>query len=86
MKKSLCGESNVPMVDFVGRYEKLDEDWQHIVQKLGLQSVSLPTHEHTRTEHQKCTEVWTDELLDLFLSNPRWKEDYRYFGYDKSLG
>jgi|10_taG_2_1085330.scaffolds.fasta_scaffold14750_2 hypothetical protein len=68
------------LVDFVGRYENLEEDWNHALQTVGIPAITLstiPRHRKTRHAH------WSAHYL------PRTKRaikecyarDFELFGY-----
>ena len=83
MKTFLVDDNSRLLVDFVGRYETLEQDWHHFLDRVGLPSISLPTDSRTATDHRDWREVWTDELREILVKNPTWSADYTYFGYDK---
>lgn len=69
------------VVDFIGRYETLHEDWAALLSQLGLPALELPHHPRTRSSHESYTDVYTPELREIVLANPVWHEDARVFGY-----
>ena len=73
------------MPDFIGRYENLSEDWSQFLGRAGLGSIELPQVSTTKTRHADWREVWSDELLEIFLANPVWKADLEFFGYDAGM-
>jgi len=65
------------MVDFVGRLERLQEDFDKVCGQIGLRRLQLP-HEN-RTEHQHYTHYYDPETLRLVAQ--RYGEDIERFGY-----
>ena len=72
-------------VDFIGKFETLDEDWKHVAEKLGIEQ-ELPylrssTNETTLHYSKYYDEESKEIIKDLY------KKDIEYFGYtfDKKL-
>jgi len=70
------------LVDFIGHYETLAADWETVVQRLGLGSITLPHASGTRTSGTVETSNRFSEDVAVFLDNPTWRGDLEYFGYD----
>lgn len=64
-------------VDFIGRVETLQEDFDFICKKIGIPSVDIP-HKN-KTIHAHYSEYYDQESRDLVAS--RFEKDIRYFGY-----
>lgn len=64
-------------IDFIGRFENLQEDFNLICQKLGFESKKLP-HEN-KTIHEHYTKWYTDENKKLVQD--RYSEDIEAFNY-----
>lgn len=64
-------------IDFVGRFENLQEDFDIVCGKLGLDAKRLP-HEN-KTTHGHYTEWYTDERKKLIQD--RYSEDIEVFNY-----
>jgi hypothetical protein len=66
------------IVDFVGRFEQIREDFQSVMRHLGL-DVKLP---HTnRSPHKPYTEYYTQRTADLIFD--AFRPDCQTFGYDR---
>ena len=65
------------MVDFIGRFERLEEDFKCLSQCIGIQYASLP---HTKQSDRKdYREYYTDALRDRVAA--LYKDDIEYFDY-----
>ncbi len=68
------------IVPFVGRMERMAEDWAHVMQQAGLH-YKLPHIHRTKHAHQHYSGYYTtDRLIDLVAD--RYADDIRYFKYD----
>jgi hypothetical protein len=67
------------LVDFIGRFEKLRDDWSIICQKLGL-AQELPHKNMNPRRDRHYTEYYT-ETTKKIIEN-RFKVDIEYFGYE----
>jgi hypothetical protein len=67
------------MVDFVGHFEQLDQDWGLLREKFGLPA--LP-HQN-RSSHVDYREAYTPELARLAAR--RYKKDIDLFGYSEEI-
>jgi hypothetical protein len=65
------------LVDFIGRFENLADDYQHVADKIGI-SIPLPHRrgEKARTDYR---EYYSDELVDLVAKH--YERDIEEFGY-----
>ena len=51
------------VVDFVGKFEKLQEDFDYVCERVGMESVKLP---HVKkTKHNYYSEYYTEKLIDI---------------------
>lgn len=75
-KAFLSAQNGELLVDFVGRFERLEEDFQFIVRRLGL-NARLPTS--NRSDHSKYREYYTPALRDEI--SRAFRVDIDYFGY-----
>ena len=55
-------EGNI-VVDFVGKFEKLQEDFDYVCERVGMESVKLP---HVKkTKHNYYSEYYTEKLINI---------------------
>jgi hypothetical protein len=66
------------IVDFIGRYERLEEDFQEACARIGIKAPKLPHKRQARlrTAYQK---YYTDETAELIAKH--FKRDIDMFGY-----
>ncbi|WP_251978008.1 sulfotransferase family 2 domain-containing protein [Salinicola avicenniae] len=74
----LCDAQGQPAVDFVGRYENIEQDYQRIAADLELGEVS-PLQVVNRTERQDFRQYYNDELEAI--AGDLYADDLRTFGY-----
>ncbi len=67
---------DIPM-DFVGRFENLDEDFRLLCQKIGLEEAGL---EHRNRSRRKAYQSYYDDKTRRLVEE-RYQEDIRRFGY-----
>jgi hypothetical protein len=66
------------LADFIGKFERLDEDWALVAQKLGLEE-KLP-HQRANPRARHYTEYHTPRTRDIVAA--KFKVDIERFGYD----
>jgi hypothetical protein len=66
------------LADFIGRFERLDEDWAFVAQKLGVEEKLPHRRENPRARHY--TEYYTPRTRDVIAA--RFKVDIERFGYE----
>lgn len=65
------------MMNFVGRYENLFEDWEYVREKLKLKAKGLP--HLLKSKHKPYTEYYDQSSVDLVAKI--YKKDINLFGY-----
>jgi hypothetical protein len=73
-------ECNVGM-DFVGRYENLQEDWKKVCEIIEAPKEDWELPWKNKTEHKDWTEFLDDDSIDHI--NEMFHVDFLLFGYDK---
>lgn len=71
------GSGNM-LADFIGRFEKLEEDWAHVARKLGV-SATLP-HERPNPRVRHYTEYYTPRTQQVI--GRKFSVDIETFGYE----
>ena len=66
------------VVDFIGRFESLAEDWRLICEKTGIRE-SLPHLNQNPRRKRHYTEYYDDRTRDIIAE--RFQVDIEYFGY-----
>jgi hypothetical protein len=75
-------KKSMKKVDFVGRYENLENDFKVVANELGLETgVTLPrlNSKNSRRKGRHYTEFYTKETRDLIAEI--YAEDIKMFGY-----
>lgn len=65
------------LVDFIGRFENIDEDWKKICEKIGNEE--LP--HSNKIPHVPWQEFYTQELKEIVRE--QYAKDFELFGYEK---
>ncbi|MCP4125820.1 MAG: sulfotransferase family protein [Gammaproteobacteria bacterium] len=76
----LADEEGKPLVDFIGRYEKLQADFGRVCQRLGIPVSSLPFENKTQRRHYST--YYNDETKELVAN--LFHRDIANFDYEFS--
>jgi len=77
MSEFVCDRNGHRIVDFIGRYETLEQDFDRLLSNLGIRGVSLP-HKN-KSDHMDYREYYTEETREIVSG---WvKRDAEMFGY-----
>lgn len=66
------------LADFIGRFERLDEDWAFVAGKLGI-AASLP-HARASARNRHYTDYYTAKTREIISA--KFKVDIEHFGYE----
>lgn len=65
------------LVDFVGKYEELEQGMNYVAKKMGLSGLELKRH--NSSEHAKYQDYYTEETANIVME--AMKVDFELFGY-----
>jgi hypothetical protein len=74
----ISDEGGRSIVDFVGRYETLEEDFQKVCATLNIPHARLPHIKH-KSNHKHYSEYYTPETRAIVAE--RYQRDIEFFGY-----
>ena len=67
-------------LDFVGKFEKLEENFTFVKQTIGLDFGDFPYYHKNKSKHKHYTEYYDDETKEIV--GELYKKDIEYFGYE----
>jgi hypothetical protein len=71
------------IVDFIGRFERLEEDYAYILRRIGFGVTALPRR-RAATDRRDYRQYYTDELAQLVATH--YRDDIERFGYRFEAG
>lgn len=66
-------------VNFVGRFENIQEDWAKVCQQIGV--AQEPLQHIRKNDFQDYSSLWSDETRELVYNI--YKKDFEVFGYER---
>ena len=78
--KFVCTKDNIPMVDFIGYFENLEEDVAYIRDRIGISGQALLFLNKTESRRQDYRSYYTEETKRIV--EDVYREDVQIFGYD----
>jgi hypothetical protein len=69
---------DLKLIDFIGRFESLQEDFNTVCDRINIPRKELP-HQN-KTNHKHYSEYYNKKTRDMIAK--KYKEDIEYFGYE----
>lgn len=66
------------MVDYIGRFETMQEDFNHVCNRIGIPPINLP-HKRKATDRDSYHHYYSDSTIELV--NKHFKRDIEMLGY-----
>lgn len=67
-------------MDFIGRFENLEEDWKHVCKKIGIDQLKLPHKLQTKPKNKSYRDYYLDqESIDIV--SRIYKKEIELFNY-----
>ena len=73
----VCDRHDRLLVNFLGRYETLEDDFHHVCRQIGIQAQLPRLNVSQHRDYRSCYDDTTAELVAT-----RWRRDIELFGYD----
>jgi hypothetical protein len=67
------------LADFIGRFERLDQDWAFVAQKLGIADKTLP-HQRANPRARNYSEYYNTRTREIVAQ--KFRVDIEHFGYE----
>lgn len=78
-KKFLYNTENKKIVNFIGKFENLDDEWKKLCDLLEIEYDKLPIK--NASKHKNWEEVYDDKMKNIVYN--LFSEDFECFGYEK---
>jgi len=72
-------ENNNLLIDYVGKFENLDDEWDFICEKLGTK-IKIPHRNKHSRDYKHYRDYYDDETKEFILKT--YKKDLETFGYE----
>lgn len=76
----LTDKNGKVLVDFIGRFERLEQDWEFVCQKLGLAPLPLPYLNSSGPDKRHYTDFYTPRTREIIAN--KFARDIEFFGYE----